>query len=282
MTVTVVEAAGHVLPGEDPAASQVVAAALMADGAALHVGQEVASAARDGAVHRLSLAGGDVVESDVVLVATGKAAVTDGLGLDRLGIETDRAGHIVVSDTCATNVPGVWAIGDVTSRGGFTHVAGHMGFVAGRNVTRSNRFVPPSKVDQRVVPRVVFTSPEVAQVGMTESEAAEVGGRVAELPLHRIDRAVTSGATEGFVKLMAGPRPVLRSIGGGQILGATIVAPRAGELIGEAALAMKTRMFTGRLAQTIHAYPTWSMGVQSAASLFFFPSDGLDARPARR
>ncbi len=82
-------------------------------------------------------------------------------------------------------------------------------------------------------------------------------------------------------RLIAGPRPLLRSVGGGQLLGATIVGPAAGELVAEVALAMKTRMFTGRLAETIHAYPTWSIAVQQAASQFFFATEGLEARPAR-
>ena len=97
-----------------------------------------------------------------------------------------------------------------------------------------------------------------------------------------VDRAITSGATVGFVKLLAGPRPVLRGAGGGQVLGATIVAARAGEMIHEAALAMRTRMFTGRLAQTVHAYPTWSLALRQAAAQFFFETDGRRALPARR
>lgn len=131
------------------------------------------------------------------------------------------------------------------------------------------------------MPRVTFTDPEVASVGMTESEAASVGGRVAEVRFDHVDRAITSGQEAGFVKLIAGPRPVLRSVGGGQLLSATIVGPRAGEMVAEVALAMRTRAFTGRLAQTIHAYPTWSMAVQQAATGFFFDSDAVEVRSAR-
>ena len=179
-------------------------------------------------------------------------------------------------------VDGIWAVGDVTPVGGFTHVAAHMGFVAAANATRTSRLRPAMKIDRRVVPRVTFTDPEVAQVGLTEAESVDVGGRVAEVPLDRVDRAVTSGRTVGFVKLVAGPRPLLGSLGGGQVLGATIVGPRAGELIAEVALAMRTRMFTGRLAQTIHPYPTWSTAIQQAATQFFFATDGAEARSARR
>jgi hypothetical protein len=114
---------------------------------------------------------------------------------------------------------------------------------------------------------------------MTETDAADHGGRVAYLPLDAVDRAITAGETRGFVKLVAGPRRVLRHTGGGRILGATVVAPTGGELVHEAALAMRTRMFTGRLAQTTHAYPTWSTAVQQAAAQFFIEIDGRTPPP---
>lgn len=280
-SVTVLEGADRILPGEDPAASAVIAAALDSDGVRVVTGVRVEGLALEGGVRRVALAGGEEVVADEVLVATGRRAVTDGLGLDAMGVELDETGRVVVGPTCATNVPGVWAVGDVTQLGGFTHVAGNMGFVTAMNVTRSSRLRPHLRVERRVIPRVVFTSPEVAQIGLTESEAADAGGRVAEVQLDHVDRALTAGQTAGFVKLIAGPRTVTRSLGGGRILGATIVAPGAGELIGEVGLAMKTRMFTGRLAQTMHAYPTWSMALQQAATQFFFATDGGGARPAR-
>ncbi|MGQ0826529.1 MAG: dihydrolipoyl dehydrogenase family protein [Actinomycetota bacterium] len=281
-TVTLVEAADRLLPAEDADAAAVVAGALRADGVDVRTATRIERVTR-GADGRtcLVLIGGHPVAADRVLVATGRRPVTDGLGVERLGIALDGVGRIVVDDTCATNVKGVWAVGDVTVFGGFTHVAGHMGYVAATNVTRRNRLGPAAKIDRRVVPRVTFTDPEVAHVGLTEAEAAAAGGRVAEVRLDRVDRAITDGRTTGFVKLVAGPRPVLRSLGGGRVLGATIVAPRAGELVAEVALAMRTGMFTGRLAQTIHAYPTWSMAIQQAASGFFFALDGVETRPAR-
>lgn len=117
---------------------------------------------------------------------------------------------------------------------------------------------------------------------MTETQAASHGGRVAWLPLDEVDRALTSGRTDGFVKLIAGPRRLVGNVDGGRLLGATIVAPRAGEMIHEVALAMRANLFTGRLAQTVHAYPTWSMAVQGAAAKFFMDYKGRAARPASR
>jgi Pyridine nucleotide-disulphide oxidoreductase, dimerisation domain len=105
--------------------------------------------------------------------------------------------------------------------------------------------------------------------------------RVASLPMRAVDRAVTAGQTEGFVKLIAGPRPGTGHLGGGRMLGAAIVASRAGEMINEVALAMRAGMFTGRLAQTTHAYPTWSLAIQQAAAQFFGGYGGRAARPPR-
>ena len=279
--VTLLEEAPRVLPGEDGDAAEIVAQSLREAGVAVRAGARLDRVADGRRGPLLTTSAGDELRADRVLLAAGRRPVTDGLGLDRVGVRTDSRGRVVVDDTCATSVPGLWAVGDVTDAGGFTHVAAHMAFVAARNVTRRRRSIPRSRIDRRVVPRVVFTAPELAQVGLTEAEAAGRGARVAELPLARVDRAVTSGDTAGFVKLVVGPRRVLGSLGGGQVLGATIVAPRAGEMIGEVVLAMRTRMFAGRLAQATHPYPTWSTALQQAATQLFFATDGLEARPAR-
>jgi pyruvate/2-oxoglutarate dehydrogenase complex dihydrolipoamide dehydrogenase (E3) component len=137
------------------------------------------------------------------------------------------------------------------------------------------------RFDPSAIPWVTFATPEVARVGISEADAAGHGRRVAFLPMAKVDRAIVTGQTAGFVKLIAGPRPVLRGVGGGRVLGATIVAARAGDMIHEPALAMRTGMFTGRLAQTVHAYPTWSVAVRQAAAQFFFEINGRRARPAR-
>jgi pyruvate/2-oxoglutarate dehydrogenase complex dihydrolipoamide dehydrogenase (E3) component len=131
------------------------------------------------------------------------------------------------------------------------------------------------------VPWVTFTDPEVARVGCAEAEAPP-GARVAEWGMERVDRAIVTGRIEGFVRLIAVPRPVVGRRGGGRLVGATVVAERAGEMIHEAALAIRTGMFAGRLAQTVHAYPTWSVAVRQAAALLVTEVDGRRARPARR
>jgi len=156
-----------------------------------------------------------------------------------------------------------------------SHGADEMGRIAAGNALGKGL---RGRFRASMVPRVVFTDPEVASVGVIPWHAPP-GSRVAYLPLAEVDRAVTDGRTDGFIAIVAGPRRLLRNAGGGRILGATIVAPRAGEMISEIVLAMRTGAFTGRLAQTSHAYPTWSSGVQKAAAQFFGEIDGRRARP---
>ncbi len=170
-----------------------------------------------------------------------------------------------------------------TGRLPFTHAADAMGRLAANNALLPGGPLGKlrrSTYDPAATPWVTFTDPEVARVGLTEAQAAEHGAQVAYLPLDELDRALTSGETDGFIKLIAGPRRLLRNLGAGQLLGATIVAPRAGEMIAEVTLAMHTRMFTGRLAQATHAYPTWSSGVQLAAAQFVMEIGGRTAQPA--
>ena len=281
-TVTVIEAEDRLLPREEPEASEVIAAALAADGVAIGTGATLnrveGPADRGGA--RLQLSSGTLIDAERVLVAVGRRPATDGLGLAEVGVAVDERGYVRTDATLATSVNGIWAIGDVTGRMPFTHAAARMGFIAARNaLARRGR---RQRFDPTPIPWVMFTAPEVGRVGMTEADASERAGRVAYLPLDAVDRAITSGETRGFVKLIAGPRRLLRNAGGGRLLGATVVAPTGGELIHEAALAMRTRMFAGRLAQTTHAYPTWSTAIQQAAAQFFFELDGRTARPARR
>ena len=277
--VTIVEGLDRLLPKEEPETSAVIADAFTAEGIEVRVGRSVVrieSLERKGAA-RLHLEGGETIVADRVLVAVGRRAATDGLGLDAAGVGTDR-GFVKVDRHLATTADGIWAVGDVTGALQFTHAADEMGRIAAANALSSRR--SRRSFDPSAIPWVTFTTPEVGRVGMTEAEAASHGGRVAYLPMSAVDRAVTAEETRGFVKLIAGPRPLLRNTGGGRILGATVVASRGGEMIHEPALAMATRMFTGRLAQTVHAYPTWSMAIRQAAAQFYLEIDGRTARPA--
>ena len=276
--VTVIEALDRLLPKEEPEVSTVIADAFRAEGIDTRVGQQMTRAepGESKGSARLHLEGAEVVAAERLLVAVGRRAATQGLGLDAAGVAT-RGGFVRVDSHLQTTAEGIWAVGDVTGLMPFTHAADEMGRIAVANAL-SRR--PRRRFQPSAIPWVTFTAPEVGRVGMTEAEAAHHGGRVAYLPMSEVDRAVAAGDTRGFIKLIAGPRLVLRNTGGGRILGATVVAARGGELIHEAALAIQTRMFTGRLAQAVHAYPTWSMAIRQAAAQFFMEIEGRRARPA--
>src|SRR5579875_1745510 len=281
-TVTLIEAAPRLLPAADPAVSDLIAAVFRAEGISVRIGVAAASVTQEDKGVALALAPGEQVTADRLLVATGRQPVAGGLGLAEAGVQLDQRGYIVTDRHLATTARGIYAAGDVTGRMPFTHAAFGMGRLAARNALR-RRWGPHGTFAASAIPWVVFTDPEVAQVGLAEAEAAAAhpGARVAWLPMSEADRAVTAGRTDGFVKIIAGRRRVLGSTGGGRVLGATIVAARAGEMIHEPALAMRAGMFTGRLAQATHAYPTWSLAIQQAAAQFFGRHGGRIARAAR-
>lgn len=277
--VTIVEAAGRILPGEEPEASRVVADALAADGVDIRAGRRVSALdGRAGAV-RATLDDGSEVHGENILLAVGRRPDTGSLGLERAGVRVDGHGFVVTDRRLRTTAAGVYAAGDVTGRSPHTHAADEMGRVAASNALSP---LPWRRFRHDAVPTVVYTTPEVARVGMTEQQAAAIpGARVAELPLSELDRAVTAGRTDGYIKLIVAPRPGSRNLAGGRLIGATIVADPAGEMIAGPVLAMRTGMWPARLALTVQAYPTWSLGVRQAAAQLFVETGGRRARPAR-
>ena len=283
-TVTLVEAAERLLPREEPEASAVVARALARDGVSVRVGARATLVERLEDRHvRVRTEAGEPISATHLLAAAGRAPAGRGFGLEEIGVTVDGRGAIPVDDTMATDVDGIWAVGDVTGRLQFTHVAGRMGWIAATNAVSKLARIRGFRLDTSATPWATFTSPEVAHVGLTVADAARrhPDAMVAHLPLSHVDRAIAVDATDGFVTLVAAPRRVTRHLAGGRLVGATIVAPTGGELVHEAALAIQTGMFVGRLAQTVHAYPTWSMAIQQAALQFFGESAGLRARPIR-
>ncbi len=279
--VQVVEGEDRLLPREEPEASAVLASVFAAEGIGVHLGASVERVEQvdPGTGIRLVRSDGSSVCAEVLLVAVGRRPATAGLGAEAGGVKLDERGFVRTDRFLATGASGVYAVGDVTGRLLFTHAADEMGRLAVRNATTRLGRLGRRAFDTSSIPWVTFCDPEIARVGLTEGEAAEAGGRVAFVPMSEVDRAIAAGRTEGFVKLIAGPRPLLRGSGGGRLLGATIVAPRAGEMIHEVALAIRTAMFTGRLAQTVHAYPTWSTSLRQAAAQFFMEVNGHRARP---
>jgi pyruvate/2-oxoglutarate dehydrogenase complex dihydrolipoamide dehydrogenase (E3) component len=262
--VVVVELLERLLPGEEPEAGRLIAKVLRGEGVELRLGAEVEAVKTDGAEIVLSL-GQDGLRGDAMLVAVGRVGSIDGLGLEALGVVLD-GGYVKIDVHGRTSVRNIFAAGDVTGGLQFTHVAAHEGRVAGLNAAGKR-----AKIDERVVPWVMFTDPEVAHVGLTEEQARERHGgvEIVTYPMRRVDRARIEERSQGFVKLVTAGRRLLGRVGGGELVGAQIVSPHAGELIQECALAMRTRCFAGRLAQTMHPYPAETLAVQQAAAQLF-------------
>ena len=278
-TVTLIEAEARLLPDEEPEASAVVEHVLRRDNIDVRVNTRLTRVDPSAPGQAtLVLSDGAAVEVDALLVAIGRVAAVEGLGLDNAGIAV-ADGTVVTDDHLATSAHGVWAVGDVNGRLQLTHAADEMGRIAVANALgRWHRH----RFDAHAIPAVVFTDPEVARVGPALADLTGRRYRVAYLPMTEVDRAITAGETDGFVQLIAGPRPLLRDVGGGKLVSATVVAARAGELISETALAVRTGMFVGRLAQTVHPYPTWSVALRQAAAQFFMTIDGRQARRSDR
>lgn len=277
--VKILEGDRRLLPREEPEASDAVMRALQRASVEVMVNDMLERVVKEGNEIVIHTQGGRKVRAATILVAVGRRPSTEGLGLEDAGITVTKGGHIQTDNYLQTTASGVYACGDVTGKLPFTHVADEMGRLAAKNALG-----PKSKrrpFISTAIPWVTFTTPEVARVGVSEAEAPS-NSRVAFLPLDVVDRAIISGETDGFVKLIAGPRPLLGNLAGGRLLGATVVAPRAGEMIHQVSMAMNAKMFTGRLAQGVAAYPTWSVAIRQAAALFFHEQDGHKARPPKK
>jgi pyruvate/2-oxoglutarate dehydrogenase complex dihydrolipoamide dehydrogenase (E3) component len=255
---------GRLLPREEPEAGEELARVLRGEGIDLRLSTRATAAKADGDEVVLSSPEGEL-RGDALLVAVGRRGSIEGLGLEPLGVKL-KDGYVAIDARARTSAAHVFAAGDVTGGLQFTHIAAHEGRVAGLNAAGKR-----AKVDERVAPWATFTDPEIAHVGLTESEARERHKRVEVVtyPIRRVDRARIEERPVGFVKLVTAGRRLLGRAGGGELVGAQIVSPHAGELIQECALAMQTRCFAGRLTQTIHPYPAETLAVQQAAAQLF-------------
>lgn len=253
-TVTVVEA-DRLLPGEDPTAAALVEQALVADGVDVVTGTSAAMVqpdATDSTAGVLDLADGRRVVYDGLLVAVGRRPRTSGLRLDRAGVDVDAHGVVGVDEHLRTTNPRIWAAGDITGHAQLTHLAGVHATLAVTNALLGLR----RSVEGEVVPRVTFTHPEVAAVGV-RTDRAEVGMRVLTWDHADVDRAVADADVVGFSRLVVDRR--------GRVVGATLVGPRAGESLAEVVVAVRHRLRTRDLAGSTHAYPTYGDGAWNAA-----------------
>ena len=255
--VTLLEMSDHILVREDPDAAAIIQAAMTRDGVRVVVKCGIERVEREGAekVIHFTCDGVQSVTVDEILVGAGRAPNTDGLGLDAAGVNHDRKG-VTVDDTLQTSNPRIFAAGDICMAWKFTHAAEDAARVAVQNALFPGR----RRLSALTMPWCTYTDPEVAHVGLYEHQAAAQGVSVTTYTHHwrDVDRALTDGEDDGFVRIHT-------RTGTDEILGATIVAGHAGEMISEVTLAMVAHLGLRTLANVIHPYPTQADALRRAA-----------------
>lgn len=257
--VTIVEAGPRLLPGLDPEAGELIGAVLGSEGVRVEVGASIERAERG----RLLLGRGEEVEFDRLLAVAGRRATTQELGLENVGVQTGERGFVRADRRLRTRGRRIWAAGDVLGGLQFTHVAGHQGAAAALNALLRLR----RSYSARGIPRVVFTDPELAAVGLGAEEARAQLGHDPVLLRHAYaasDRAITEGRTQGFATLVCD--------GKGHLLGALVAAPASAENAAQLGALVRRRAKVGDLAQTVHPYPTYAEGPARAAEEWFWRS----------
>jgi dihydrolipoamide dehydrogenase len=255
--VTVVEVLDHIVPYMDRELGMALQRVLTRSALDFKLGTKVVGIrdANDGLSLELDGAERQALAADVVLVSIGRRPYTEGLGLEGVGVALDEQGRVVVDDGFATNVPGIYAIGDVIRGPMLEHKAAEEGIALAERLAGQK-----SRVDYDAIPAVIYTWPEVASVGKTEEElkAAAVPYRTGKFPFTANPRARTNGYTEGFVKILAESET-------DRVLGVHIIGPDAGTMIAEAVLAKEFGASAEDIARTCHAHPTLSEALKEAA-----------------
>jgi len=259
--VTIVEFLDHILPGIDGEVGKQFQRMLQKQGLAFHLSSKVAAIDASGKTLKVKVepaAGGGAAamfEADVVLVAIGRVPYTEGLGLEALGVKKDNRGRVVVDSHFKTSVDGVYAIGDVIAGPMLAHKAEEEGVAVAEILAGQS-----GHVNYEVIPNVVYTYPEIASVGKTEEElkAAGVAYKIGKFPFTANARARVNLTPDGFVKILADAQT-------DRVLGVHILGPDAGNMIGEAAIAMEFGASSEDIARTCHAHPTLSEAIKEAA-----------------
>lgn len=262
--VTLLHNGPRILARDDHDAALVLHEQLEADGMRIVTNARVERVERRGNEKILTMQGtGEQIVCDALLVSAGRKSNVEGLGLDVAGVHCEPGGRLKTNAHLQTNAPHIWAAGDVTTELKFTHVVSYEGAVAALNAVAAWRGQGPAcAAEYRVVPRVTYTDPEVASVGLTPALARVSHGEdhieVARFPFAHLDKAIILGDTAGFVQIVSLKED-------GAILGAQIVGAAAGSLINEVCLAMRARLPVSEIALTMHAYPTLPEAVEAAA-----------------
>ncbi len=256
--ITVVEIMDQLLPGSDPEVVRVVHRKLESKGVKVFLKSKVAHVDKTDSEARAEIDTPDgkvTLGFDRILVSVGRKPRTEKLNLQKMGVQTDARGYVITDNRMQTNVPGVYAIGDVRGPPLLAHKASKEGIVAAECIAGM-----PSAADWKVIPDAVFCDPEVASVGLTEAKAAEAGYKVkrSRFQFAALGRALTTGEPEGFVK-------VVSNEGDGLVLGVQIVGPEASDLISEVALAIEMGATVDDIALTIHPHPTLPEAIMEAS-----------------
>ncbi len=252
--ITVIESAPTVLPSEEPEVSAAVADVLRAEGLELRLGARAVGVGRSGAEVSVELDDGSSVSAQRLLVAVGRRPRMHGLGLGHYGL--DESTGAVATDERLRAAEGLWAVGDVTGVGVFTHLAVHQGRIAAADILGE----PLTPADYTAVPRVTFTDPEIGTVGLTEAAARSAGHEVRTATAQTSESArgwIHGPGNAGLIKLVVDART-------GVLIGGTAAGPRGGEVLGLLTLAVHTRLTVDVLRTMIYAYPTFHRGVEDA------------------
>jgi pyruvate/2-oxoglutarate dehydrogenase complex dihydrolipoamide dehydrogenase (E3) component len=260
--VVLIDQAKHILSREDDDAAEILQRAFVREGIRLLLSAELKQARRDGAerVLRVSRTGREEeLRVDEILVGAGRAPNVEGLNLEAVGVDYDTVAGVRVDDNLRTTNRRIFAAGDVCMRHKFTHMAD----VAARIVIQNALFFGRKKLSAVHVPWCTYTDPEIAHVGMYEHDARDAGIDVEHFvrPFEHVDRAILDGEEQGFAKVMVRK-------GTDRILGATIVARHAGEMISEVTLAMVAGKGLGSLAGVVHPYPTQAEAIRQLGDAY--------------
>ncbi|NKB81057.1 MAG: dihydrolipoyl dehydrogenase [Nitrospirales bacterium] len=253
--VMLVEMMDSVLPLEDEEISKAMERTLKKQKVRVHTGVTVERLDRSPESITAVLSNGGTLETDQILVSIGRRFRTQGIGLEKVGVELGTRGHIEVNERLETNIPGIYAIGDVVGKAMLAHVASAQGKVAVENILEA-----PQSINYDVIPAGIFTLPEIGRVGITEQQAQARGAAysVGRFRYAGLGKAQGTSETAGFFKIITDSQT-------DAILGAHIMGAHAADLIHEAALAMQVNAPAKALAQMIHAHPTLSEGMMEAA-----------------
>jgi pyruvate/2-oxoglutarate dehydrogenase complex dihydrolipoamide dehydrogenase (E3) component len=255
--VTLLEAAEHALPAEEPEIGAAVDDLVRAEGMTLRTGIQATTVHAGDRGVEVVLSDGATVAGERLLVATGRRSDLRQLGVDAAGLDPDAPAVAVDADLRAGD--GIWAVGDVTGKGAFTHVAVYQGRLAAADVLGAEH----APADYRAVPRVTFTDPEVASVGQTEAQARQAGRAV------RVGVAQTAATARGWIHGPGAEHGLLKLVADDQVLvGGSVMGPAAGEIAGLLVLAIKEQIPIGSLGELIYPYPTFVRGVEDALRQF--------------